>query len=106
MSARRRRICLHLSSPAHPFRERPQDRCYKEADEAQAEATMATRPTDTPSDADRWAIDGLVLSACKSVRRIEIADKGLLYTQGEPAIAVFLVLDGFAKVSHVAEDGT
>ncbi len=67
---------------------------------------MATRPTDTPSGADRWAIDGLVLSACKSARRIEIADKELLYMQGEPATAVFLVLDGFAKVSHVAEDGT
>jgi CRP-like cAMP-binding protein len=67
---------------------------------------MSMRPTDTPSGDDRWAIDALVLSACKSAKRIEIADKGLLYTQGEPAIAVFLVLDGFAKVSHVAEDGT
>jgi CRP-like cAMP-binding protein len=66
---------------------------------------MATRPTDPQIGADRSAVNGLVLCACKSARRIEIADKGPLYMQGEPATAVFFILDGFAKVSHLAEDG-
>ena len=67
---------------------------------------MATRPAGKLSGVDRRAIDGLVRSECKTARQIALEDKGLLYAQGVPADAIFLILDGFAKVSHVAEDGT
>jgi CRP/FNR family transcriptional regulator, cyclic AMP receptor protein len=48
----------------------------------------------------------LVESLCGSASRVAVADKVTLYTQGEPANALFLILDGFVKTSHICEDGT
>jgi CRP-like cAMP-binding protein len=65
---------------------------------------VGTRPSGKPGT-DRAALDTLIISGCKSARRIELADKALLYAQGGQADAIFLILDGFAKLSHVVEDG-
>ena len=51
-------------------------------------------------------IDALIASMCKSARRVRLADRAALYAQGEPANALFLILDGFVKTSRICEDGT
>lgn len=48
----------------------------------------------------------LVESTCRSTSFVAVADKTTLYAQGEPANALFLILDGFVKTSHICEDGT
>src|SRR5580704_13359992 len=48
----------------------------------------------------------LVESTCRSASLVAAADKTTLYAQGEPANALFLILDGFVKTSHICEDGT
>jgi CRP-like cAMP-binding protein len=67
---------------------------------------MANSPARRPDPIDGTVLDGLILSECKAARWMTLEDKGLLYAQGGPADAVFLILDGFAKISHIAEDGT
>lgn len=57
-------------------------------------------------NADCAALDSLILSECRTARLLVLDDKGLLFAQGSAADAAFLILDGFAKVSHIAEDGT
>jgi CRP/FNR family transcriptional regulator, cyclic AMP receptor protein len=52
------------------------------------------------------SISTLVESLCRSASRVAVADKATLYTQGEPASGLFLILDGFVKTSHICEDGT
>jgi CRP/FNR family cyclic AMP-dependent transcriptional regulator len=47
-----------------------------------------------------------VKSTCRSASFVAVADKAILYAQGEPANALFLILDGFVKTSHICEDGT
>jgi CRP/FNR family cyclic AMP-dependent transcriptional regulator len=47
-----------------------------------------------------------VESTCRSASFVAVADKAILYAQGEPANALFLILDGFVKTSHICEDGT
>jgi CRP-like cAMP-binding protein len=51
-------------------------------------------------------IDALIASMCRSARRVRLADRAALYAQGEPANALFLILDGFVKTSRICEDGT
>jgi hypothetical protein len=51
-------------------------------------------------------ISVLVESSCMSASRVAVADKATLYGQGEPASALFLILVGFVKTSHICEDGT
>jgi CRP/FNR family transcriptional regulator, cyclic AMP receptor protein len=51
-------------------------------------------------------IDALIASMCRSARRARLADRAALYAQGEPANALFLILDGFVKTSRICEDGT
>ena len=63
------------------------------------------------SDVESGAIDEktisvLIESSCRSALRVAVSDKATLYAQGEPASALFLVLDGFVKTSHICEDGT
>jgi CRP-like cAMP-binding protein len=48
----------------------------------------------------------LIASMCRSARRVRLADRAALYAQGEPANALFLILDGFVKTSRICEDGT
>jgi CRP-like cAMP-binding protein len=48
----------------------------------------------------------LIASMCRSARRVRLADRAVLYAQGEPANALFLILDGFVKSSRICEDGT
>ncbi|MFZ0495203.1 MAG: Crp/Fnr family transcriptional regulator [Methylocella sp.] len=52
------------------------------------------------------SISILVESTCRSASFVAAADKTTLYAQGEPANALFLILDGFVKTSHICEDGT
>jgi CRP-like cAMP-binding protein len=54
---------------------------------------------------DGAGIDGLILSGCSTARRLAKEDKALLYAQGTQAAEVFLILEGFAKVSQLTEDG-
>jgi CRP/FNR family transcriptional regulator, cyclic AMP receptor protein len=51
-------------------------------------------------------INAVIASMCRSARRVTIADRAALYTQGEPANTVFLILDGFVKTTRICEDGT
>jgi CRP-like cAMP-binding protein len=51
-------------------------------------------------------IDALIASMCRSARRVSLADRAVLYAQGEPANALFLILNGFVKTSRICEDGT
>src|ERR1700730_14930820 len=51
-------------------------------------------------------IDALIASMCRSARGVRLADRAALYAQGEPANALFLILDGFVKTSRLCEDGT
>ncbi|MGQ0444183.1 MAG: Crp/Fnr family transcriptional regulator [Beijerinckiaceae bacterium] len=55
---------------------------------------------------DEKTICILIKSSCRSASRIAVADRATLYAQGEPANALFLILDGFVKTSHICEDGT
>jgi hypothetical protein len=58
------------------------------------------------SAVDEKTISVLIESSCRSASRVAVADKAILYAQGEPASALFLILDGFVKTSHICEDGT
>ena len=51
-------------------------------------------------------IDALIASMCRSARRVRLADRAALYAQGEPANALFLILDGFVNTSRLCEYGT
>jgi CRP/FNR family cyclic AMP-dependent transcriptional regulator len=68
---------------------------------------MRIRVPDVESSAvDEKTISVLIESSCRSASRVAVADKATLYAQGEPASALFLILDGFVKTSHICEDGT
>ena len=58
------------------------------------------------STVNQKPISILVESTCRSASRVAVADKATLYAQGEPASALFLILNGFVKTSHICEDGT
>ena len=58
------------------------------------------------STLDEKAISILIESTCRSASRVAVADKATFYAQGEPAGALFLILDGIVKTSHICEDGT
>ena len=58
------------------------------------------------SAVDEKTISVLIESSCRSASRVAMADKATLYAQGDPASALFLILDGFVKTSHICEDGT
>jgi len=51
------------------------------------------------------SIEALVLSRCRSARQVTLPDKALFYSQGGPATALFLILDGFVKTSRICEEG-
>jgi CRP/FNR family transcriptional regulator, cyclic AMP receptor protein len=55
---------------------------------------------------DQTPVSALIEARCSSVSRVTLADKAALYAQGEPAAALFVVMDGFVKTSHLCEDGT
>src|ERR1700730_11992280 len=55
---------------------------------------------------DRTPLSALIEARCSSVSRVTLADKAALYAQGEPAAALFVVMDGFVKTSRLCEDGT
>ena len=58
------------------------------------------------SPVDEKPISNLVELTCRSASRVTVANKATLYGQGEPASALFLILDGFVKTSHICEEGT
>src|SRR5262249_11724473 len=51
-------------------------------------------------------INALIASMCRSAQRVTLVDRAALYSQGEPANTVFLILDGFVKTTRICEDGT
>jgi hypothetical protein len=51
-------------------------------------------------------INALIASMCRSTRRVTFADRAALYAQGEPAITVFVILDGFLKTTCICENAT
>jgi CRP/FNR family cyclic AMP-dependent transcriptional regulator len=55
---------------------------------------------------DQMPLSALIEVRCPSLARITVADKAALYAQGEPAAALFVVIDGFVKTSRLCEDGT
>jgi CRP/FNR family transcriptional regulator, cyclic AMP receptor protein len=55
---------------------------------------------------DHTSLSTLIEARCPSVSRIAVADKAALYAQGEPAVALFVVIDGFVKTSRLCADGT
>ncbi len=63
-------------------------------------------PSIESNTVDEKPISILVESTCWSASHVAVADKAALYAQGEPATALFLILDGFVKTSHICEDGT